>query len=139
MFGHEHQPRKILRVLIVDDNEEWREDIAEIVKIAGCEVGAFASGGEEAFRLMREDNSYDRVITDVCMPDGDGVSLLDKIYKTFGSGTRALTYAHSSGTRFHTEEDGWIYLPDDIPKRFPGTQFFPKDEHALQNIEKFLR
>jgi CheY-like chemotaxis protein len=139
MFLNEHQPRKIRRVLIVDDNEQWRKDIAEIVKIAGCEVGAFASGGAEAFQLMRKDNSYDRVITDVCMPDGNGVDLLDQIYRTFGAGTRAVAYAHSSGTRFHTKEDGWLYLPDDIPKRFPGTPFFPKDENALKNIGEFLR
>jgi CheY-like chemotaxis protein len=65
------------RVLIVDDERDLREAIAFDFKRKGHEV-LEASGGHDAFQII-EKNEIDLVITDVHMPAGSGIELLDRI------------------------------------------------------------
>jgi CheY-like chemotaxis protein len=62
------------RVLVVDDYEPLRRAIVREFQQQGCET-AEASGGFEALRLIKE-RSYDVVLTDLRMAEGDGIALL---------------------------------------------------------------
>lgn len=64
-------------VLIVDDEPDLREAIAFDFRRNNFEV-LTAGSGNEAFRLV-EGNEIAVVLSDVCMPDGGGVELLEKI------------------------------------------------------------
>lgn len=66
-------PEAKVSVLVVDDNEALREVIAIILSQRGhrCE---FAENGVEAMRKVVR-NSFDAVVTDVDMPEMDGISL----------------------------------------------------------------
>jgi two-component system NtrC family sensor kinase len=61
------------RVLVVDDDEEVRETIAEILMRAKHEVDLCASGGAAVVQLGLGD--YDVIISDLRMQDGDGPAL----------------------------------------------------------------
>lgn len=76
--GVEGWNEKHQTVLIVDDVEENREILAEI--IGDKYQILFASSGEEAMAILRKEFvSISLVITDIYMPDGDGIQLLENM------------------------------------------------------------
>jgi DNA-binding NtrC family response regulator len=68
------------RVLLVDDEEEFVETLAERMRNRGMEVATSHSGGE-ALDLI-EDEPYDVVVLDLQMPGMDGLEALARIKKT---------------------------------------------------------
>lgn len=65
--------------LVADDNNLIREMIAEFLSSIGIEVTA-AKDGKEAFTLFKN-RKFDMVITDIEMPEMDGISFLKEIRK----------------------------------------------------------
>ena len=70
-------PLKGKSILIVDDEIEIREAIIFDFKRAGCNIFQ-AGSGEEALKIL-ENIEVDIVISDVRMPNGDGIDLIKKI------------------------------------------------------------
>jgi len=64
-------------VLIVDDEAELCELFSLALENAGFET-LTASNGNDAFRIVNE-RRIDVVVSDVRMPGGDGIDLLEKI------------------------------------------------------------
>jgi PAS domain S-box-containing protein len=64
------------RILVVDDEPEVAETIAEILEIAGHDV-EIAHGGLAGLEALRQ-RDFDLVISDLRMPDLDGHSLLEQ-------------------------------------------------------------
>lgn len=90
---------KSLAVLVADDVA----DIQHIIQCWLSEVGhrvACANTGEEAIRLLRG-QPFDLIITDVIMPDGDGLDLIREA-RSRAPETRIL--AISGGGRFLKRE-----------------------------------
>ena len=65
------------RILIVDDEDDLREMLAETVRSLGHEVESGADG-EEGLRLYKQ-QEFDLVITDLKMPKMDGLTLLREV------------------------------------------------------------
>lgn len=65
------------RYLIVDDNADFAENLAEIVRDNGDEV-AVASGAVRAIELVREQR-FDALVTDMRMPVMNGAGLVHEI------------------------------------------------------------
>ena len=83
-----------LRVLVVDDDFAMRIALRQILERAGYQVEV-ARNGNEALKLFRE-APFDLVITDIVMPERDGLELIFDLRQDFGdvkiiamSGTRA--------------------------------------------------
>jgi len=66
-----------VKVLIVDDEEHTRLGYAEVLRLEGYDVDA-AENGREAF-LMLQEKDFDVVVTDLRMPEIDGMSLIERI------------------------------------------------------------
>ena len=66
------------RILVVDDNEALRENLAEALELEGYDV-AVASNGELALARLEEDPSIAIVLLDLAMPGMDGRQLLGRI------------------------------------------------------------
>lgn len=64
-------------VLLVDDIADMRELIAYELESLGVQV-FHASSGEEAFRIY-ESHPIDFIVSDVNMPNGNGIHLIRKI------------------------------------------------------------
>ena len=64
-------------ILVVDDEPEIREMLAEILRSADHQVATAASGREALQRIALE--RYDVVVTDIRMPDIDGRALYQQI------------------------------------------------------------
>jgi two-component system, chemotaxis family, chemotaxis protein CheY len=65
------------RILIVDDSKTLRDVVSFLLKEAGFEV-AVAEDGVEALALLGNTH-VDTIITDVNMPNMDGITLLKKL------------------------------------------------------------
>ena len=73
-----------LRVLVVDDEEEIRDLVQQILRDMGIVRVHLAENGEMAWqRLSRTELEYDLVISDWLMPRMDGLELLKKM-RQFG-------------------------------------------------------
>jgi DNA-binding NtrC family response regulator len=90
------------RVLIIDDDEQLRALLFEILDRAGFEV-IEAANGEEGLKRYRE-QPIDLVITDLIMPEKEGVETIVELRREFPN---ARVVAISGGGR----AGGRDYLP----------------------------
>ncbi len=65
------------RILVVDDEQDIRDVACLLLQKSGYAATSFA-GGQAALDAM-EKESYDLVLTDMLMPDMDGVELITEI------------------------------------------------------------
>lgn len=75
------RPESLLKgktILIVDDEPDLRQCLVFEFKRAGCTV-LQAESGRQAFELFSNHNTIDAILSDVRMPDGDGIELLEKL------------------------------------------------------------
>lgn len=70
---------KEITVLIVDDELLYLETLCEILEFEGYST-LVASGGHEAFKIV-ENNKIDVIVSDIRMPQGDGLQLLLNVRK----------------------------------------------------------
>lgn len=67
------------KILVIEDEQDIRDSIQEIVEMAGYEVTSLANGAESIKILMH--NPFDLIICDIMMPEMDGFSLLTTLKK----------------------------------------------------------
>ncbi|MDR1166517.1 MAG: sigma 54-interacting transcriptional regulator [Deltaproteobacteria bacterium] len=65
-------------ILIVDDEPNYQLVISEMLTAEGYAV-LTAGSGEEAFKLFEAHPEMDLVLTDMTMPNGNGIELLEKV------------------------------------------------------------
>src|SRR6476660_9261932 len=82
------------RVLIVDDEADIRELLSLTLQRMGLDTDC-AAGEFEATQFMQK-HSYDLCLTDMRLPDGDGLRLLEHVSKHFASTPVAVITAHGS-------------------------------------------
>jgi len=82
------------RYLIVDDNRDFAENLAEILRDQGDEV-AIATSGLEALALAREAR-FDALLTDMRMPLMGGAELVHEV-RRFDPGLAALVITAHAG------------------------------------------
>ena len=67
-----------VRLLVADDHEVIRTGLATLLAGTGIEIVAEAATGKEAVEKAQECNP-DVILLDIRMPDGDGLSTLEKL------------------------------------------------------------
>jgi DNA-binding response OmpR family regulator len=105
----------VASILLVDDNNELRAVIARSLKLAGHDVFT-AADGKAALAILPK-VTYDIVLTDIVMPDMEGLELIRSIRKI---NPAAKIVAMSGGGR-GTAED---YLA--LAKKFGATATLEK-------------
>jgi len=88
-----------MRILLIDDDANILGVYAEMLRTAGYEV-VEASNGKEGVRLYKE-ASFDLVVTDLLMPEKDGLEVVMELRRDFPE-VKIITlsagnaYGHSS-------------------------------------------
>jgi CheY-like chemotaxis protein len=78
VVSSQHEKLAGKRVLVVDDDDQVREDAHQLLERYGCVVET-AHRGDEAVLMVRSDedaNSYDVIISDIKLPDYSGFQLM---------------------------------------------------------------
>ena len=70
------------KILLVDDSESTRAQIEEILKELNHQI-AGVSNGLEAIELLKKEKNFDLVITDIFMPEMDGIETIEKVIELF--------------------------------------------------------
>jgi YesN/AraC family two-component response regulator len=70
----------MIKVIVVDDDEDSLQLISQYLKIKEINVIGEASGGKEAVELYKE-LKPDVIVTDMKMPEYDGVYVINEIKK----------------------------------------------------------
>jgi putative nucleotidyltransferase with HDIG domain len=78
MYAKEVPCMVVERILVVDDEEPIREVVCSMLENAGYEC-VQASTGLEALALLRKDVDFQLVLSDLMMPELDGVGLLENV------------------------------------------------------------
>ena len=68
-------------ILIIDDDDQFRQMLRQMLERAGYEV-VEASDGKEGLKLFRE-NQVDLVITDIFMPEKEGLEVIMEFRRNF--------------------------------------------------------
>lgn len=67
-------------ILVIDDDASVREVVSEMLRLEGHEV-TIAENGREAIPLLAA-NRFDLVITDLIMPEKEGIETISEIRRT---------------------------------------------------------
>jgi DNA-binding NarL/FixJ family response regulator len=68
-----------IRLLICDDHEVIRTGLASLLAGTDIQIVGEAANGKDALRLAQKDKP-DVILLDIRMPDGDGLSTLEKLH-----------------------------------------------------------
>jgi CheY-like chemotaxis protein len=116
-------------ILLVEDNQILAENILDILAMEGYQV-ALVNDGLQALDYLKN-TACDIIITDIVMPNMDGLSLIRELRKHENL-SQIPVMILSAKVTFETEED----------KTFAESNFFVKKpcdaEHLLQSVEKLL-
>lgn len=82
------------RLLIVDDEPEYLDELVEALAFAGRPAGAMLRG-VDALLAVRSDPEISMVLTDIRMPDMDGITLIEALRNAFPE--RKLTFLVMTG------------------------------------------
>lgn len=105
------------QVLVVDDEEDIRTGIAQVLAMIGLKVATAAGGGAALEMLAR--SPYAIVLLDIRMPDLDGMEVLKRIRQD-----------HPASPPFKE------HLPSFISQRLAEFQVFIEEDHTLEDMEK---
>jgi len=108
------------RILVVDDEVEVREILAETLVDCGYTVVTAASG-EEALPVLAQDHSVGMVITDVRMPGMSGLALAEEIRRRWPQVKVVLISGY--------------FLPAGAPQRFLKKPFHMKELASIVRME----
>ena len=72
-----------LRILVVEDHEFQRRSLEQSLRSLGVQSVLCASDGAAALRMLRQRTPIDIIITDLMMPEVDGIELLAVLQKEF--------------------------------------------------------
>ncbi len=118
------------KIIIIEDDYAIRESLSEILSMKGYEVLAAESGLDLQNRL--QDFKPDLLITDIIMPDKDGIEVIIEMKKTHND---IRLIAISGGGRIDSESylNTAKYLGADATLKKPFTH-----DQLIQVIENLL-
>lgn len=95
------------KVMLIDDEKDYREATAELLSLQGYEVEQAANGFEALKKLKR--NNFDIILSDLEMPKPSGSDLLKKI-KARNKNTKVIFVSGYSNQKA-IKADGWLTKP----------------------------
>jgi CheY-like chemotaxis protein len=116
------------RVLVIDDNSDIRELIGFILRGAGYSAVELAGDGEAGLRLQRA-QAFDIVITDIFMPNQDGIETIARLRKEFP----AVKVIAMSGGGSRAKGDGYLFTAREIGAHAVLSKPFDAD-HLLDTV-----
>ena len=122
-----------LRVVVVEDEALIRMDVVSILEEANFDVVAQGSDGEEAVALASE-HEPDLVVTDIKMPNLDGISAAEKIAEMKIPVVLLTAFSQSDLVTRAAEAGAMAY----VTKPFKPTDLLPAIQIAMARHEELM-
>ena len=120
------------RILIIDDDEQVRALLFEILERAGFEV-VEAANGAEGVRLYRE-KPAELVITDLVMPEKEGIETILDLRREFPNvRIIAISGGGRSGGRDYLSIASQLGARRTVAKPFSRQEIIDAVQHTLAN------
>ncbi len=94
-----------INILVVDDSKIIRGVISKTLHLSGIEIGRIyeAGNGKEALEILKN-NWVDLILTDINMPEMNGVELIDEISKDEVLRTIPIAIISTEASQLRVEE-----------------------------------
>jgi len=122
-----------LRVVVVEDEALIRMDVVSILEEANFEVVAQGSDGEEAIALAAK-HEPDLVVTDIKMPNLDGISAAEKIAEMKIPVVLLTAFSQADLVTRAAEAGAMAY----VTKPFKPTDLLPAIQIAMARHEELM-
>jgi two-component system, response regulator PdtaR len=122
-----------LRIAVADDEPDMRDYFAKILPRLGHHVVAVAENGEELLQLCRSTRP-DLVITDIKMPDMDGIDAAVRIYQEGPIPVILVSAYHDPGLIRRAEAD---HIMGYLVKPIKQADLEPVIQLAVRRFEQF--
>jgi response regulator NasT len=122
-----------LRIAVADDELDMRDYFQHILPVLGHQVVSVAKNGRELVALCRR-NAPDLVITDIKMPDMDGIDAAAEIYKHAALPVILVSAHHDVDTIKRAETD---YVMAYLVKPIKQADLEPAIAIALHRFAQF--
>lgn len=119
-----------MKILAIDDDFLLCLDIAEQLREQGHTVEEAASGNQGIQLLRLKSDHFDMIITDVQMPNGNGIEVLQFMLK---EQRNVPTYVHSGVNSFRYPGQEPIDLATYVPYTFPFALFSLKNTDMMNS------
>jgi CheY-like chemotaxis protein/CRP-like cAMP-binding protein len=120
------------KILLIEDNNEIRENTAEILELAGYEITT-ASNGKEGFEMAVKEIP-DLIICDIMMPVLDGYGLLHLINKNESLKTVPFIFLTAKTERIDFRKGMEMGADDYITKPFTDIELLNAIESRLRKV-----
>ena len=123
------------KILIIEDNDEVRENTAEILELSDYEV-VTASNGKEGVSIALKEKP-DLIVCDIMMPQLDGYGVLHLLSKHKETSTIPFIFRTAKSEKHDFRKGMELGADDYITKPFEGTELLNAIETRLKKTEQF--
>jgi len=120
-------------ILIIEDNEDIRENVAEILMLSDYKV-IMAANGKEGIEAAQK-NSPDLIICDIMMPGVDGYGVLHVLHKDPATQNIPFIFLTSKSERSDFRSAMEMGADDYITKPFAGNELLNAIESRLRKMD----
>lgn len=121
------------KVLLIEDNAEIRENMAEILELSGYEA-LTAPDGRKGVALAFESNP-DIIICDIMMPELDGYGVIHMLQKNASTQNIPFIFLTAKAERAEIRKGMELGADDYLTKPFNGTELLNAIESRLRKSE----
>jgi CRP/FNR family transcriptional regulator, cyclic AMP receptor protein len=121
------------KILLIEDNDDIRENTAEILELANYEVVTAANGKEGVERAL--EHQPDLIVCDIMMPVLDGYGVLHAVHKNETIKNTPFIFLTAKTERADQRKGMEMGADDYITKPFDGTELLNAVDGRLKKVE----
>jgi len=124
-----------IKIALIEDNQEMRENIEEILELANYDV-VTAENGKKGVSLIKQELP-DLILCDIMMPELDGYGVLYMVGKDPKTAAIPFIFLTAKSERDDFRKGMNLGADDYLTKPFDDTQLLNAIERRLKRIEQF--
>ncbi|WP_020526933.1 response regulator [Flexithrix dorotheae] len=125
------------KILVIEDNEDVRENISEILELANYQVVAAANGKEGVTIAQKE--TVDMIICDIMMPELDGYGVLHILSKSPSTARIPFIFLTAKSDKGDFRKGMTLGADDYLTKPFDDIELLDAVETRLRKGELFQK
>ena len=125
------------KILLIEDNDDIRDNTAEILELAGYKVFTADNGKKGVETVLRE--KPDLVICDIMMPVLDGYGVLHMLHKNLETKNIPFIFLTAKTERVDYRKGMELGADDYITKPFTGTELLNAVESRIRKADKLKK